>query len=34
MSDNDEDENMVKGKKTETGGKVAKVNLNPKIKDE
>jgi hypothetical protein len=34
MDDNDEDENMVKGNKTETGGKVAKVNLNPKIKDD
>jgi len=33
MSDNDEDEKMVKGKKTETGGKLAKVDLNPKIKD-
>ena len=33
MSDNDEDEKMVKGKKTETGGKLAKVDINPKIKD-
>ena len=34
MSDNDEDEKMVKGKKTETGGKLAKVDVNPKIKDD
>ena len=30
----DEDEKMVKGNKTTTGKLVAKVDLNPKIKDD